>query len=176
MSQSVDRFPEFRIGIGYDSHQFAPGGPLILGGTRIPVDFSLSGHSDGDAVAHAVTDAILGAAALGDIGALFPDSDPRNRGADSLEMLRAAVRLLHDHGFRAGNADVVIIAEKPVIAPWRDQIRSALANALETSVAQVSVKGKTNERMGWVGRGEGLACLATAAIWRMPDPGGDGTR
>jgi 2-C-methyl-D-erythritol 2,4-cyclodiphosphate synthase len=155
-----------RVGVGYDSHRFAPGGPLILAGISIPFDFSLVGHSDGDAVAHAVTDAILGAAALGDIGEMFPDTDPKLQGANSMEMLRAAVNRASKEGFGVVNADVVIITETPRIGPYRDVMRSALAVALGVPMSDVSVKGKTNERMGWIGRGEGLACMAMVAVSR----------
>ena len=158
--------PSSRVGVGYDSHRFTPGGPLILGGTRIPVEFSLAGHSDGDAVAHAVTDAVLGAAALGDIGEMFPDTDPDLRGANSMEMLRAAVGRVRAAGYAVVNADVVVIAETPRIGPYRDAMRAGLAEALGVTMADVNVKGKSNERMGWIGRGEGLACLATVAITR----------
>jgi len=169
MNESLPhQIPTFRIGVGYDSHRFAPGGPLVLAGTSIPVEFSLAGHSDGDAVAHAVTDAVLGAGALGDIGAMFPDTDEANRGADSMEMLRAAVRRLHDAGFHVVNVDVVVVTETPKLAPYRDAMRAALAEALGVTMADVSVKGKSNERMGWIGRGEGLACVATASIIRQP--------
>ena len=157
---------ESRVGIGYDSHRFAPGGPLILGGITIPVDVSLAGHSDGDAVAHALTDAVLGAAALGDIGEMFPDTDPELRGANSMEMLRAAVARVHDAGFRVANADVVVVAETPKIGPYRNAMRAALSEALGVTVSDVSVKGKSNEGMGWVGRGEGLATMATVSIAR----------
>jgi len=165
------RFPiaSSRVGLGFDSHRFAPGGPLVLGGTRIPVDFSLAAHSDGDAVAHAVTDAVLGAASMGDIGEMFPDTEPGLRGADSMELLRAAVRRVHDAGFGVVNADVVIIAETPKVSPYRDAMRAALAESLGVTLADVSVKGKSNERMGWIGRGEGLACFATVAIVRRSD-------
>jgi 2-C-methyl-D-erythritol 2,4-cyclodiphosphate synthase len=155
-----------RTGIGYDSHRFAPGGPLVLGGVEIPADVHLYGHSDGDAIAHAVTDAVLGAAALGDIGALFPDSDPANEGRDSIEMLILATARVEAAGWRVGHVDVVVIAETPRIAPYREAMRSRLAGALGCAVEDVSVKGKTNEGMGFVGRGEGLACLATATIHR----------
>ena len=158
-----------RVGIGYDSHRFAPGGPLILAGTTIPVEFSLAGHSDGDAVAHAVTDAILGAASLGDIGEMFPDTDPDLRGAISMEMLRKAVERVRDSGYAIVNADVVVVAETPKIGPYRDAMRAALAEALGVTMSDVSVKGKTNERMGWIGRGEGLACLAMIALTRRSD-------
>jgi 2-C-methyl-D-erythritol 2,4-cyclodiphosphate synthase len=155
-----------RIGIGYDSHRFAPGGPLILAGTKIPVDFNLSGHSDGDAIAHAVTDAVLGAAALGDIGEMFPDTDPANLGADSMAMLRAAVARVRQAGFVVVNADVVVVAETPKIGPYRTAMRDALAQSLGTEADRVNIKGKTNELMGWIGRGEGLACVATVLIAR----------
>jgi 2-C-methyl-D-erythritol 2,4-cyclodiphosphate synthase len=155
-----------RTGVGYDSHRFEPGGPMVLGGVRIPSDVHLHGHSDGDAIAHAATDAILGAAALGDIGEMFADTDPANRGRDSIEMLERAVRRLHDHGWLVGQVDVVVIAETPKIAPHRDTMRARLSSALGVDVTCVSIKGKTNEGMGFVGRGEGIACMATATIVR----------
>jgi 2-C-methyl-D-erythritol 2,4-cyclodiphosphate synthase len=153
-----------RMGIGYDSHRFVPGGPMVLAGHRIPADVSLTGHSDGDAVAHAVTDAILGAAALGDIGEMFPDTDPANRGRDSIEMLVRAVQRLDAAGWRIGNVDVTVVAERPKVGPHRDAMRATLARALSIDVSAVSVKGKTNEGMGWVGRAEGLACMAVASL------------
>jgi 2-C-methyl-D-erythritol 2,4-cyclodiphosphate synthase len=153
-----------RTGIGYDSHRFAPGGPLILGGVRVPSAVHLKGHSDGDAIAHAVTDAILGAAALGDIGALFPDTNEANAGRDSIEMLEHATEHVRSAGWRVGQVDVIVIAETPQIAPHRDAMRRRVANALGVDVADVSIKGKTNEAMGFVGRGEGIACVATATI------------
>jgi 2-C-methyl-D-erythritol 2,4-cyclodiphosphate synthase len=156
-----------RSGIGYDSHRFAPGGPLVLGGISIPSEVHLHGHSDGDAVAHAVTDAILGAAALGDIGAMFADTDPANAGRDSIEMLRLARERVRAAGWRVGQVDVVVIAESPRIAPHRDAMRARIAEALECELSDVSIKGKTNEGMGFVGRGEGIACLATATL--VPD-------
>ncbi|HEY8311306.1 MAG TPA: 2-C-methyl-D-erythritol 2,4-cyclodiphosphate synthase, partial [Gemmatimonadaceae bacterium] len=147
-----------RIGIGYDSHRLAPGGPLILGGVSIPADVSLIGHSDADAISHAVTDAVLGAAAAGDIGSLFPDSDDANRGRDSIEMLRSAVASVHALGFAVTNIDVTVVAEYPRIGPHAPAIRARLADALGVAAPAVSVKGKTNEGMGWIGRGEGIAC------------------
>ena len=153
-----------RVGIGYDSHRFTPGGPMILGGCSIPSDVSLDGHSDGDAIAHAVTDAILGAAGAGDIGEMFADTDERNRGRDSIEMLRLAVARVHALGFVVHNADVTVVAERPKIGPYRAAIRSALAAALGIDASCVSVKGKTNEGMGWIGRAEGLACMAVASL------------
>jgi 2-C-methyl-D-erythritol 2,4-cyclodiphosphate synthase len=156
----------FRSGIGYDSHRFAPGGPLVLGGVEIPADVHLRGHSDGDAIAHAVTDAVLGAAGLGDIGTLFPDTDPANAGRDSIEMLILAVGHVEAAGWRVGQIDVVVITETPRIAPHRAAMRERIAGALRCAVEDVSLKGKTNEGMGFVGRGEGLACLATATLYR----------
>jgi 2-C-methyl-D-erythritol 2,4-cyclodiphosphate synthase len=156
--------PAVRIGIGYDSHRFAPGGPMVLGGCSIPSDVSLVGHSDGDAIAHALTDAILGAAAAGDIGEMFPDTDPANRGRDSIAMLRLAVARIQSLGWAVHNADVTVVAERPKIGAHRDRIRAALAAALGIEVRAVSVKGKTNEGMGWIGRAEGLACVAVASL------------
>ena len=153
-----------RTGIGYDSHRFAPGGPMILGGVRIASEVRLVGHSDGDAVAHAVTDAILGAASAGDIGEMFADTDEKNRGRDSIEMLRAAVDRVRRRGWSVGNVDVTVIAERPKVGPYRDAMRTALAAALGTGADAVSVKGKTNEHMGFVGREEGLACIAVATL------------
>ena len=153
-----------RTGIGYDSHRFEPGGPMMLGGVRVPSDMHLHGHSDGDAIAHAVTDAILGAAALGDIGEMFSDKDPENLGRDSIEMLRLAVDRLHAAGWRVGQLDVVVIAETPKISRHRDAMRARIAAACSIDSADVGIKGKTNEGMGFVGRGEGIACLATATI------------
>lgn len=157
-----------RVGIGYDSHRFAPGGPMILAGVRVPADVSLVGHSDADAIAHAVTDAILGAASAGDIGSLFPDTDPVNRGADSMEMLRVAVAAVRALGYHVVNVDVTVIAERPKVGPHASQMRGNLALALEVLPDAVSVKGKTNEGMGWIGRGEGLACIAVATLGREP--------
>jgi 2-C-methyl-D-erythritol 2,4-cyclodiphosphate synthase len=166
MAESRGTSHESRVGIGYDSHRFAPGGPLILAGISIPFDYSLAGHSDGDAVAHAVTDALLGATALGDIGEMFPDTDAELRGANSMEMLRAAVVRVADAGYAVVNVDVVIVTETPRIGPYRAAMRGSLADALRVAIVDVSVKGKTNERMGWVGRGEGLACMAIVSVAR----------
>lgn len=155
-----------RSGIGYDSHRFAPGGPLRLGGVDISADMHLVGHSDGDAVAHAITDAVLGAAAAGDIGEMFSDRDPANRGRDSIEMLRLAVDRIGARGWRVTNADVSVVAERPRIVDYRDAMRGVLASALGVETVDVSVKGKTNEGMGWIGQGEGLACIAVVTIAR----------
>ncbi|MEO5589508.1 MAG: 2-C-methyl-D-erythritol 2,4-cyclodiphosphate synthase [Gemmatimonadaceae bacterium] len=153
-----------RAGIGYDSHRIAPGGRMLLGGVEVATGIHLASHSDGDAVAHAVTDAILGAAAAGDIGSLFPDTAPENLDRDSMGMLGIAVARIHDAGFRVVNVDITVIAEKPKIMPHRDEIRASLAAVLRITAADVSIKGKTNEGMGWIGRGEGLACMAVAMV------------
>jgi 2-C-methyl-D-erythritol 2,4-cyclodiphosphate synthase len=153
-----------RVGIGYDSHRFADGDGFVLGGVRVPAAVKLAGHSDGDAVAHALTDAILGGAGVGDIGELFPDTDAANRGRDSIEMLRLAVVRVHAAGWRCVQADVTVICEKPKIAPHRTAMRECLANALGVTAADVMVKGKTNEKLGWIGREEGLAAIAVATL------------
>jgi 2-C-methyl-D-erythritol 2,4-cyclodiphosphate synthase len=153
-----------RVGIGYDSHRFAPPGPLILGGVPIPSDVHLEGHSDGDAVCHAITDAILGAAAAGDIGEMFSDRDPANKNKDSIEMLRAAVARIAERGWRVQQVDVAIVAEKPRVSSHRELMKFRLAQALGIQPEDVSVKGKTNEGMGWIGRAEGIACIAVATI------------
>jgi 2-C-methyl-D-erythritol 2,4-cyclodiphosphate synthase len=152
------------VGVGYDSHRFAPLGPLILGGVHIPSDVHLEGHSDGDAVAHAITDAILGAAAAGDIGELFSDRDPANKGKDSIDMLRVAVARIAGMGWRVQQVDVAIVAERPRVSSHRESMRARLSLALGIRPEDVSVKGKTNEGMGWIGRGEGIACVAVATI------------
>jgi 2-C-methyl-D-erythritol 2,4-cyclodiphosphate synthase len=163
-----DRAFAMRVGIGYDSHRFAEGGPMRLGGIDVPESRHCSGHSDGDAICHAITDAILGAAALGDIGALFPDTDPANKNADSIVMLAAAVAKVHGAGWHVGNVDVTVVAERPKIGPHRGAMRERLAATLHVSVDDVFVKGKTNERMGWIGRDEGLGVMAVATLVRAP--------
>ena len=154
----------FRVGIGYDSHRFGPGRPLILGGVSIPSDVGLVGHSDGDAICHAVTDAVLGAAGLGDIGEMFSDKDARNKNRDSIEMLALAVKRVTDAGFTPVQADVTVIAESPKLAPYRDKMRERVGFALGIESSDVSVKGKSNEGMGWIGRNEGLACIAVVTL------------
>jgi 2-C-methyl-D-erythritol 2,4-cyclodiphosphate synthase len=156
----------FRVGIGYDSHRFARGRPLVLGGVTIPSEVGLDGHSDADAICHAVTDAILGAAGLGDIGELFPDADPANKGRDSLEMLETAARRVFSAGYQVNQIDACVVAEEPKLLRYRDSIRSKLAGALGIDSASVSVKGKSNEGMGWIGQKEGLACIAVATLKR----------
>jgi 2-C-methyl-D-erythritol 2,4-cyclodiphosphate synthase len=137
---------------------------MLLGGVEVATDIHLAGHSDGDAVAHALTDAVLGAVAAGDIGEMFPDTDPANRDRDSMEMLGAAVDRVREMGFDVACADVTIIAESPRISGFRPAIRERVAGILGVTSAEVSVKGKTNEGMGWIGRGEGLACIAVATV------------
>jgi len=139
---------------------------MRLGGVSLPIDFQLVGHSDGDAVAHAVTDAVLGAVGAGDIGEMFSDTDAANRGRDSIEMLRLAVARVAELGWRVGNVDITVVAERPYIGPYREQMREALAQPLGIAAADVGIKGKSNERLGWIGRGEGLACIAVALLER----------
>ena len=153
-----------RVGIGYDSHPFAKGTKLVLGGVEIPHDRGLTGHSDADAVAHALTDALLGAAGLGDIGRMFPDSDPQWRGANSIDLLNKAFLKVVEAGFQFVHADITIIVEKPKLAPHLDAMEEKLAAALLSGPSHVSVKAKTNEGMGWIGRGEGVAVFAVATL------------
>jgi 2-C-methyl-D-erythritol 2,4-cyclodiphosphate synthase len=155
-----------RTGLGIDTHAFAPGRPLILGGVDIPHEEGLAGHSDADVLTHAVIDALLGAAALGDIGQHFPDTDPRFKDADSLELLRTVVVYLDERGWEIGNVDATVVLERPKLAPYRDAIRAALAGALGLHEDAVNVKATTGEGMGFVGRGEGAAALAVATLDR----------
>jgi 2-C-methyl-D-erythritol 4-phosphate cytidylyltransferase/2-C-methyl-D-erythritol 2,4-cyclodiphosphate synthase len=158
--------PAFRIGTGYDLHVFAAGRPLILGGVRIPYDRGLRGHSDADAVCHAVTDAILGAANLGDIGRLFPDTDPRYKDADSLVLLADAAARVRDAGWQVVNVDVVVIAERPKIGPHAPAMQASVARTLGVDPDAIAIKGKTNEGVDAMGRGEALAVHAVALIAR----------
>ena len=153
-----------RIGQGYDSHRFAPDRALILCGVKIPFELGLAGHSDADAPVHALIDALLGALALGDIGHFFPDSDPRWKGADSLELLRQTLAMPAFSGWRIGNADLTIIAQKPKLAPHIEAMRKNLAEALAVPLDCVSVKAKTNEGMGFTGRLEGLETQAVILL------------
>ena len=156
-----------RIGHGYDAHRLSAGRPLILGGVRIPFDKGLLGHSDADALTHAVTDALLGAAGLGDIGRHFPDSDPLLSGVSSLVLLQRAAALLFDKGFAAVNVDAVIVAEKPRLTPYLEEMQVRLAEALALPPDGVNVKATTDERMGFTGAGEGIAAHAVALIDRQ---------
>ncbi len=153
-------------GIGYDSHRFAAGRPLILGGVEIPHDQGLAGHSDADVLTHAIIDALLGAAGLGDIGRHFPDTDPRYAGADSLQLLSTVAELLAGRDLRIAHVDATVIIERPRLADHRDGMREALAGALRVEAGRVNVKATTGEGMGFVGRGEGAAALAVATLER----------
>ena len=153
-----------RTGIGYDIHPLEAGRPLVLGGVRIAYERGLSGHSDGDALAHAVIDALLGAAALGDIGHHFPPDDARFRNADSLDLLRQTAKLVAAARYRVVNVDATVIAEAPRLAPHTDAMRAALAEALGIDAGAVSVKATTSDRLGATGRGEGIAALAVALL------------
>lgn len=153
-----------RSGIGYDIHSLERGRPLVLGGVRIEHESGLAGYSDGDALTHAVIDALLGAAALGDIGTHFPPGDAQYAGANSLDLLRQAVRLLDRAGYHIVNIDATVIAEAPRLAPHVDAMRSALAGALGVDTGAVSVKAKTADALGAIGRGEGIAALAIALV------------
>jgi 2-C-methyl-D-erythritol 2,4-cyclodiphosphate synthase len=153
-----------RVGIGYDSHRFVSGRPLILGGVTIPHAEGLAGHSDADAVAHALTDAILGAAGAGNIGQLFPDTDPQWKDADSMELLRTAHELVRGRGLTLAQADCSVITERPKLGPHLGAVAAALATRLGVESGAISVKAKTNEGMGFIGRGEGLAVIAVAVL------------
>ena len=153
-----------RVGLGYDSHRLSEGRKLILGGIEIAFERGLDGHSDSDVLTHAVIDALLGAAGLGDIGHHFPDTDERWRDADSILLLERVVEILGERGFTVGNVDCTVIMEEPKVSPHREAIRARLAAALGVAEGQVNVKASTGERMGFVGRGEGAAALAIAAV------------
>jgi 2-C-methyl-D-erythritol 4-phosphate cytidylyltransferase/2-C-methyl-D-erythritol 2,4-cyclodiphosphate synthase len=155
-----------RAGTGYDLHRLVPGRPLVLGGVTIPFERGPLGHSDGDVVCHSVTDAILGALALGDIGRHFPDSDPKWKDASSVDLLRRAVAMVHGAGYQVGNVDVTVILEVPKIRGYIDAMRRALAQVLDISAEQISIKGKTNEGVDAVGRGEAIAAHAVALLRR----------
>jgi 2-C-methyl-D-erythritol 2,4-cyclodiphosphate synthase len=152
------------VGIGYDSHRLGRGRPLLLAGVEIPSELGLEGHSDADVLAHAVIDALLGAAGLGDIGEHFPDSEERWRGADSMQLLRAIVAMVLAGGHEIVNVDCTVLMERPRLAPHRAQIRERLALALGLEGTRVNVKASTGEGMGFVGRGEGVAALAVTSL------------
>jgi len=156
------KMPLFRIGQGWDSHRIETGRPLILAGVHVPCEFGLAGHSDADVLFHSVTDAVLGALALGDIGMHFPDTAPEWHGAESVQFLHEAVRLAAAEGYRVSNADTTIILERPKLSPFRGAIRENLARALQLPATLVSVKFKTAERVGPVG--EGRSCEAQAIV------------
>ncbi|MBQ5969332.1 MAG: 2-C-methyl-D-erythritol 2,4-cyclodiphosphate synthase [Clostridia bacterium] len=153
-----------RIGHGYDVHRLVEGRKLILGGVEIPYEKGLLGHSDADVLLHAVSDALLGAAALGDIGVLFPDSDERFRGADSLKLLKEVVRHLRDHGFFVGNIDATVLCQRPKLRPYIDEMRQNIADACNVPVTAVSVKATTEEGLGFTGAGAGIAAHAVCLV------------
>ena len=158
---------KLRIGHGYDVHRLVEGRALILGGVTVPFDRGLLGHSDADVLTHAVMDALLGAAALGDIGKLFPDSDAAYAGADSMLLLRRVTALLREHGWQVGNVDATVVAQAPKLAPYIPEMRRRLAEAMGLDVDCVSVKATTEERLGFTGSGEGMAAHAVALIERL---------
>lgn len=153
-----------RIGTGYDVHRFAEGRKLILGGVQIPYEKGLLGHSDADVIVHAIMDALLGAAALGDIGQHFPDSDPAYEGISSLLLLEKCGKLLAEKGYSVGNIDSIIIAQQPKMMPYLEQMRTNIADALQIGIGQVSVKATTEEHLGFTGRGEGIAAQAVCLL------------
>jgi 2-C-methyl-D-erythritol 2,4-cyclodiphosphate synthase len=153
-----------RVGLGYDVHKLVEGRKLILGGVDIPYEKGLLGHSDADVLLHAITDALFGAAALGDIGSHFADTDPRYKGADSLKLLEACGTELREYGWKTGNIDAVIVAQRPKLLPYVPQMRENIARVLGIDISQVSVKGKTEEGLGFTGTGEGMAVHAVCLI------------
>jgi 2-C-methyl-D-erythritol 2,4-cyclodiphosphate synthase len=158
--------PEYRVGTGFDAHALEDGVPLVLGGVRIEHPRGLAGHSDGDVLAHALTDALLGAAGLEDIGALFPSGDPALARADSLQLLSQAWERVQADGWRLANADVVLVGEEPRVAPHREEMRRRLAASLGVQPELVAVRATTTDRLGFTGRGEGLAAQAVALLVR----------
>jgi len=160
-----------RVGTGYDLHRLEPGRRLIIGGVEIPHEMGLIGHSDADVLCHAITDAILGAAAQGDIGRHFPDTDPAFKGADSIDLLRRAAEIVRAAGFSISNIDAVVIAEQPKISPHVEAMRRKLADAMSIDAAVISVKGKTNEKVGALGRNEAIAVHAVAMLVQSQERG-----
>jgi 2-C-methyl-D-erythritol 2,4-cyclodiphosphate synthase len=158
--------PEYRVGTGFDAHALEEGVPLVLGGVRLEHPRGLAGHSDGDVLAHALTDAVLGAAGLEDIGALFPSGDPALAGADSLQLLAQAWERVQARGWNLANADVVLVGEEPRLAPHREEMRRRLAAALGVDPELVAVRATTTDGLGFAGRGEGLAAQAVALLVR----------
>lgn len=153
-----------RIGHGFDVHCFGGNGPCILGGVKVPYDFGLVAHSDGDVVLHALCDAILGALALGDIGQLYPDNDTKYKGVDSRILLRDVYARMHEAGFSIGNLDITIMAQAPKLMPYEPLMRENIASDLQCDISQVSVKATTTEKLGFVGRKEGIACEAVVLL------------
>ncbi|MCF8163583.1 MAG: 2-C-methyl-D-erythritol 2,4-cyclodiphosphate synthase [Sulfuritalea sp.] len=160
----MKKAPPYRIGQGYDCHALVPGRPLIIGGVKIPHRLGLLGHSDADVLIHAIIDALLGAAALGDIGRLFPDTDPKYSGEDSRILLREAASRVKQAGYEIGNVDATIIAEAPKMAPHIPLMISHISADLDLTPEQINIKAKTNERLGWEGRQEGIGAQAIVLI------------
>lgn len=156
-----------RIGFGYDVHRLVSGRKLVLGGVTIPSEFGLLGHSDADVLLHAVTDALLGAIAAGDIGKHFPDTDPKWKGADSGQLLNTVVQMVTDAGYSVGNVDATVVLERPKIRPFIDEIRTSIARLLGVPLDRISVKATTSEGMGFVGSGEGAAAYATCLVLKI---------
>jgi 2-C-methyl-D-erythritol 2,4-cyclodiphosphate synthase len=159
---------KYRIGNGYDVHTFAEGRKLIIGGIEIPHDKGLVGHSDADVLLHSITDALLGAVALGDLGKHFPDTDKKYKDANSKILLKESYKLVKEKGYQLGNLDAVVVIEKPKLSPFIQKIRESIASILESNVDQISVKATTNEKLGFIGREEGIAAFATVLV-NSPD-------
>jgi 2-C-methyl-D-erythritol 2,4-cyclodiphosphate synthase len=171
MTSRDARQPSVRVGSGHDTHRLEAGRPLVLGGVRVPHSRGLAGHSDADVVLHAVTDALLGAAGLGDIGDLFPDTDPKNKDVDSARFVAEAIRLLNQSGWRAVNLDLTIFAQEPKLGPVKKLIRDNVALLVGLPADAVNVKAKTGEQVGHIGRGEAIGCHAVVLLERMKDEG-----
>jgi 2-C-methyl-D-erythritol 2,4-cyclodiphosphate synthase len=167
---------ELRVGLGVDAHALAEGVPLVLGGVEIESPRGLAGHSDGDVIAHALIDALLGPAGLGDIGSLFPPGDPEWEGASSLDLLRRAATQVREAGWELVNADCILIGEEPRIAPLRDQMRERLAEAVGADPNLINVRATTTDKLGFTGRGQGLAAQAVALVERAGVAGGSNTK
>jgi 2-C-methyl-D-erythritol 2,4-cyclodiphosphate synthase len=167
---------ELRVGLGVDAHALAEGVPLVLGGVEIESPRGLAGHSDGDVIAHALIDALLGAAGLGDIGSLFPPGDPEWEGASSLDLLRRAAEQVREAGWEVVNADCILIGEEPRIAPLREQMRERLAEAVGADPDRINVRATTTDKLGFTGRGQGLAAQAVALLERAGVAGGSNTK
>jgi 2-C-methyl-D-erythritol 2,4-cyclodiphosphate synthase len=167
---------ELRVGLGADAHALAEGVPLVLGGVEIESPRGLAGHSDGDVIAHALIDALLGAAGLGDIGSLFPPGDPEWEGASSLDLLRRAAAQVREAGWELVNADCILIGEEPRIAPLREQMRERLAEAVGADPDRINVRATTTDKLGFTGRGQGLAAQAVALLERAGVAGGSNTK
>jgi 2-C-methyl-D-erythritol 2,4-cyclodiphosphate synthase len=157
------------VGLGYDSHRFAPGESLIIGGVKIPSEFGTVAHSDGDALLHALIDSLLGAAALGDIGELFPDNDARYKNADSGQLTEEVVKIIYEKGYEIINIDATIVLEKPKLKEYKPKMKKRIAELCRIDESQVNIKAKTNEKLGFTGRSEGIACYSICQLERKAD-------